>query len=111
MRTASELEKLWWDLHQEAFAQAETKFNEWFFRAFEWPDVLSKYRPLALLDWLKPPDLLRTTSVGIKLARARQLRPAFDKLNEFASMSFAQVSERLEEIDRKSRQRLIAPST
>src|SRR5215469_10726020 len=71
-RTASGLEKLWWDFHQEAFAQAETKFNELFFRAYEWPEVLNKYRPLALLEWLKPPDLLRTTSLDIKITRARQ---------------------------------------
>jgi hypothetical protein len=97
-------QQLWSSLHREAFDQARAEFDRLFFRAFEHPDVLDRYKPLALLQWLKVPDLF-VSSPDIKITRFRQLRERADKLKEFGEMTFAQVSERLEELDRESRER------
>ena len=103
-RAARLVEELWWNLHKEAFAQAETEFNRMFFRAHEWPDVLNKYRPLVLLEWLKPPDVLRTTAFDIKITRFRALRASADRLREFERMTFQEISDELEALDRESRE-------
>ena len=45
------------------------------------------------------------TALDIRLTRLRALRGAAAKLDEFSQMSFEQVSELLEEMDARSRQR------
>jgi hypothetical protein len=104
-QAASLVEKLWWDLHTKAFAQAETQFNRLFFRAYEWGDVLSKFKPLVLLDWLKPPEGLRTGSLDTKIIRFRQLRVSADRLREFERMSFEEIAQELELQEAEARER------
>jgi hypothetical protein len=96
-------QQLWSSLEREAYDQAKAKLSELFFRPYEHQDILERYKPLALLSWLKVPDLF-VSSPDIKITRFRALRAASEKLKEFAEMTFAQVSERLEEIDRHSRE-------
>jgi hypothetical protein len=67
--------------------------------------VLNKYKPLALLDWLKPPDVLRTGAIDTKLVRARQLRTVANRLREFRAMSFEEISAELEAQDSEARSR------
>jgi hypothetical protein len=43
--------------------------------------------------------------VDDKIVRFRQLRERVDKLKEFSEMTFAQVSDRLEQLDREARER------
>jgi hypothetical protein len=104
-QAANLLEKLWWDLHTEAHSQAEIEFNRLFFHAFEAPEVLNKYRPLQWLQWHKPPDVLRTRDLDTQIARARQLRASTDRLRQFERMTFEEISNELEALDRESRQR------
>jgi hypothetical protein len=104
-RAASLLEKLWWDLHKEAFAQAETEFNRLFFHAFESLATLNSYKPLVLLRFLKFPDLY-TSSVDLKITRFRGLRSAVDKLGEFAAMTFAGLANGLRKSIVKARSEL-----
>jgi hypothetical protein len=102
-RAADLVEKLWSDLHQEAFAQARVEFDRLFFHAFEHPDVLSKFRPVALVEWLRPPDLF-TSSVDVKITRIRALRARTEKLKAFAEMTFQEVSDELAALDDKTRE-------
>jgi hypothetical protein len=98
------VERLWWTLHIEAFAQAELEFNRLFFRAYEWGDVLSKFKSIVLLDRLKVPDF-RTGSLDTKLLRCRQLREAANRLKEFGRMSFDEVAQELELQEHEARER------
>ena len=94
----------WWSLHHEAFAQGKAELEKLFIHAYE-SDLLSKYKPVALLQILRPADCINP-SVDIVLIRLRRRRESAGKLDEFEKMSFAEISERLEQIDRESRERL-----
>jgi hypothetical protein len=103
-QAASLFQKFWWELHHEAHVQAESEFRRLFYRSYESQDLLSQYKPLVLLQFLKFPDLY-TSSVDLKITRLRQLRVSAEKLKTFSEMSFQEVSARLDEIDRESRER------
>jgi hypothetical protein len=60
-------QQFWSSLQREAFDQARTEFDRLFYHAYEHMDTLEKYKPLALLQWLKIPDLF-TSSVDTKLS-------------------------------------------
>jgi hypothetical protein len=103
-QAASLAEQLWWDLRTKAHAEAETEFSRLFFHAYEHPDILNKFRPVVLLDWLRPPDF-RTGATSTKIVRARGLRTSLDRLKEFSGMSFEEISAELEAQDREARER------
>jgi hypothetical protein len=103
-QASSLAEQLWWSLQREAYVQARAELDRLFFRAFQHADVLDRYKPLVLLQWLKVPDLF-TSSVDIKITRFRQLRARVDRLREFARMTFEEISDELEAQDRESRER------
>jgi hypothetical protein len=103
-QAASLAQRLWWDFHKEAFGQAEAELNRLFHHAYESPNLLEKYKPLVLLTWLKVPDFYIGT-LDTKIVRCRQLRERANKLREFGAMTFAQVSEKLNQLDRESRER------
>jgi hypothetical protein len=81
-------QQLWSSLEREAFEQARSKLDELFYRAFEHQATLEKYKPLALLQSLKIPDLF-TSSVDTKIIRFRHLRERVDKLRELCAVKRA----------------------
>jgi hypothetical protein len=98
-------EQLWWTLHTEAVTQAEREFSRLFYHAYESPEVLSKFKSVTLLSRLRPPDSLRTGAIDVKLTRCRQLRTAANRLKEFSTMTFEEVSAELEAQDSEARAR------
>lgn len=105
-QAASLLNNFWWQLHTEAYAQAQAELNRLFHNAYEEPNLLEKFKPLVLLSWLKVPDFYIGTP-DTKIVRCRQLRESANKLREFGAMTFAQVSERLDQLDSESRGRAL----
>jgi hypothetical protein len=101
---ARRLEVIWYELYAERATQIKAEFDRLFYHAFESQDLLASYKPLTLLKFLKFPDLV-TSSLDLKITRFRQLRKAVDQLKAFETMTLEQVGERLEEIDRETRER------
>jgi hypothetical protein len=102
-QASSLAEQFWWSLHTTAVTQAEREFSKLFYHSYESPEVLNKFKPLVLLDWLRIPDF-RTGAADTKIVRARQLRTFVDRLREFERMTFQQISDELEALDRESRE-------
>jgi hypothetical protein len=100
-------EQLWSSLHTKAYAEAKRELERLFFRAYEHPDVLSKFRPVARLESMKIPDLY-TSSIDLKITRFRQLPERVARLRAFEKMTFEEISAELELQDRKSRERMIS---
>jgi hypothetical protein len=69
-------QQLWGSLHREAYDRPRTKLDELFFHAYEHQDVLERYKPLALLQWLRFlifsfPRLIQKTSGFANCVRER----------------------------------------
>jgi hypothetical protein len=106
-KAAGLAEQLWWTLRTTAVAQAEREFSRLFYHSFEHANVLNRFKPLVLLDWLRIPDFC-VGATDTKIIRARQLRTSVNRLREFAGMSFQEVSDELEAQDREARERRLA---
>jgi hypothetical protein len=103
-------QQLWGRLHTKAYAEAKRELERLFFRAFEHVDTLSKFRPVALLEWLKIPDLF-VSSIDLKIVRVRQLPERVARLRAFEKMSFQEISAELEALNRESRERRFGKPT
>jgi hypothetical protein len=89
------------------------KFDQLFYRSGLEQNLQDSYRPIVLLQWSRVPEF-RTSRFAMpdtKLNKCRMLRQSANQLAEFERMSFEEIAARVEEIDRKSRERLIVPAT
>jgi len=107
------LEAKWWSNYTRRAEEVRAKFDELFYRSALDQNLQDNYKPLTLLQWLRVPEFRtsRFATPDTKLNKCRMLRQSANQLAEFERMSFAQIADRVEEIDRKSRERLIVPST
>jgi hypothetical protein len=107
-RIATLLEQRWWNSYVKQCNQVQLEFDRLFYRSALGQDLQNSYKPLTLLEWLRVPDFRtsRFSPADVKIGKSRRLREAANKLAEFEKMSFAQIADRVDEIDRKSRERL-----
>ena len=112
-RIATLLEQRWWNNYTRRAEEVRTEFDRLFYRSALDQNLQDAYKPITLLQWLRPPsfNVSRFSPPDTKIAKCRQLRQSANQLAEFEKMSFAQIADRVEEIDRKSRERLIVPNT
>jgi hypothetical protein len=71
-------------------------------------DLQDSYVPIVALKWMQVPsfNVSRFSPPDTKIAKCRQLRESAVKLREFESMTFQEIAARVDEMDRKSRERL-----
>jgi len=107
-RIAALLEQRWWSNYTTRAEEIRLEFDRLFYRSGLEQSLQDAYVPITLLQWMRPPsfNVSRFLPPDTKIAKCRQLREAAAKLREFESMSFAQIAERVDEIDRKARERL-----
>jgi hypothetical protein len=108
MRIAGLLEAKWWKLYTKRAHEIRAKFDELFYRSGLDPNLGDAYKPIVALKWMQVPSFnaSRFSPPDTKIAKCRQLREAAAKLREFESMSFEEIVARVDEMDRKSRERL-----
>jgi hypothetical protein len=102
-RIADNLEQRWWANYTKRADEIGAKFDELFYRSALDQNLQDAYRPITLLQWLRPPDFRtsRFSPADGKIVKCRGLRKAANKLAEFERMSFGQIAERLEALTRR----------
>ena len=101
------LESRWWSNYNRRAAEIERKFNQLLYQFGLEQNLRDAYLPIVLLQWIKPPNFYfaRFTPPDVKITSCRGLRKSANQLAEFDSMSFAQITARIEQIDRENRER------
>jgi hypothetical protein len=106
MQAARLLEARWSSNYGKRADEVRAEFDRLFYRFGLEQNLQDAYKPLTLLQWLRVPNLYnsRFSPPDTIITKCRQLRESTTKLKEFEGMTFAQISERLDEIDRQARE-------
>src|SRR5262249_10666886 len=107
------LERIWWNNYVKHADEIEREFSRLFHGFGLNHDLQDSYVPLVALKWMQVPNfnVSRFSPPDTKIVKSGGLRSAANQLAEFEKLSFQEIAARVEEMDRKSRERLIVPST
>jgi hypothetical protein len=102
------LERIWWNNYVKRADEIEREFSRLFHGFGLNQDLQDSYVPIVALKWMQVPsfNVSRFSPPDTKIAKCRQLRESAVKLREFESMTFQEIAARVDEMDRKSRERL-----
>jgi len=105
-RIAAELERLWWNNYVKRAEEIKAEFDRLFYGRGLAQDLQDSYVPLVLSQWRKPPtfNVSRFAPPETSLVKCRRLRESANQLKEFEKLSFQEISDRVDETDRRARE-------